>query len=120
MYGGPNEAARLAQPPKPGYGGVPGPKRVTPPATAVALAALVLAAPAGAATPLGGDFRISTVGSDTDTDRRAADAAVAYNSSADEYLVVWEGDDHPLANNVTEIFGRRVSAAGVPIGDDFR
>jgi hypothetical protein len=47
---------------------------------------------------------------------------VAYNSAANEYLVVWHGDDNtaPLVNNELEIFGQRVSATGTQVGIDFR
>jgi hypothetical protein len=39
------------------------------------------------------DFRISFTGSDGDTAFGATDPAVAYNGRANEYLVVWTGDD---------------------------
>jgi Ca2+-binding RTX toxin-like protein len=44
---------------------------------------------------------------------------VAYNPTADEYLVVWEGDGLATKNEV-EIFGQRLSADGVEQGEDFR
>jgi hypothetical protein len=65
------------------------------------------------------DFLISDMGaSATDQRFRAQDVAVAYNSTDDEYLVVWEGDDDalPLVNDEFEIFGQRLSAAGSLVG----
>ncbi len=69
------------------------------------------------------DFRICTMGPTGNTDYDAANPAVAYNSQANEYLVVWEGDDNtaPLVNDEFEVFGQRLSAAGGGLGDnDFR
>jgi hypothetical protein len=44
---------------------------------------------------------------------------VAYNSVDNEYLVVWSGDD--VTDNDREIWGQRLSAAGIEIGfNDFR
>ena len=67
------------------------------------------------------DFRISDMGGDDEFD--AYDPAVAYNSTDDEYLVVWQGEDNtaPLVDGEYEIFGQRVDAAtGAEIGADFR
>src|SRR5262245_1151572 len=53
----------------------------------------------------------------------AVDPAVAYNPPANEYLVVWEGNDTagPLGNTGQEIYGQRLSAAGGQVGaHDFR
>jgi hypothetical protein len=58
----------------------------------------------------------------------AGSPAVAWDATADEYLVVWYGDDTGggLADNELEIFGQRLDAAGVappvpPVGaNDFR
>jgi len=69
------------------------------------------------------DFRISDAGSDGDTDYDAGDPAVAYNSQANEYLVVWHGDDNtaPLVKDELEIFGQRLSTNGEEVGaNDFR
>ena len=82
------------------------------------------------------DFRISDMGS---TDGNAAftaiengsdpedfgepSLAVAYNSTDNEYLVVWEGDDDSgaLVDDEFEIYGQRISVAGAEIGaNDFR
>lgn len=69
--------------------------------------------------PLGtNDFRISTMGPDGDTTRDAEDPAVAHLTPANEYLVVWEGDE---ADDEDEIHGQRLSSAGAATGaDDFR
>src|SRR3954452_23607883 len=69
--------------------------------------------------PLGTDFRISNVGTDADAGRDASTTDVAYNSTANEYLVVWFGDGL-ATDNENEIFGQRVSAAGIELGSDFR
>ena len=68
---------------------------------------------------LGTDFRFSNVGTDGDDDREAADPAVAYDPTADEYLVTWSGDGLATEDEL-EIFGQRVSAAGAEVGADFR
>ena len=69
------------------------------------------------------DFRISHAGLDGNTAYAAFDPAVAYNSAANEYLVVWEGEDDTglLVDGEFEIFGQRLAADGTEIGvDDFR
>ncbi|MBK7369085.1 MAG: T9SS type A sorting domain-containing protein [Candidatus Eisenbacteria bacterium] len=69
------------------------------------------------------DFRISTMGPDSDPLFDASKPAVAFNPVRDEYLVVWEGDDlgFALAEGETEIFGQRLTGDGLEIGaDDFR
>jgi hypothetical protein len=69
-------------------------------------------------------IRISDMGLDGDNDYGAYTPSVAYNSTNNEYLVVWKGDDNtaPLVNNEFEIFGQRLNAAtGAEIGtNDFR
>ncbi|MCA9259547.1 MAG: hypothetical protein KDA61_10130 [Planctomycetales bacterium] len=65
---------------------------------------------------LGNNFAISSQGSPGDALFDAFDAAVAYNSVANEYLIVWEGDK---TNNEFEIFGQRLSGAGALLGDNF-
>ena len=66
------------------------------------------------------DFRISDMGRNTPFD--AFRPAVAYNSTQDEFLVVWEGDDtNPAVDDEFEIFGQRVAGAtGALIGDTER
>ncbi len=70
------------------------------------------------------DFRISDMGPDGDANFGAGYPAVAYNASADEYLVVWRGDDDSdgLVDGEREIFGQRLDGAtGLEIGpNDFR
>jgi hypothetical protein len=78
--------------------------------TAVAVAfLLLLAGISQAAVPVGSDFRISTTGRDADTSLGANDAAVAYNSKNNEYLVVWYGD--APNDNEFQVFVQRISAA---------
>jgi hypothetical protein len=78
----------------------------------------------GSGTARSFDFRISDIGPNGDTVFDAFSPAVAYNSSDNEYLVVWSGDDGAgaLVDGENEIYGQRVSAttfaqAGV---NDFR
>lgn len=71
---------------------------------------------------IGGDLRLSDMGPNGDPLYDARAPAVIYNSIANEYLVVWHGDDNTalLVDGELEIFGQRVSAIGVEIGSDFR
>ncbi len=59
-----------------------------------------------------------------DPDYAARNPAVAYDVGANEYLVVWEGDDNVggLVQGENEIFGQRLDAAtGMSCGaNDFR
>src|SRR5262249_44036654 len=59
------------------------------------------------------DFRLSDVGPDGDTRFGAFSPALAYNGAANEYLVVWHGDDTTgtLVDNEFEVFGQRLNAA---------
>jgi len=69
------------------------------------------------------DFRISTMGPDGNVGYLAADPAIAYNSTNNEYLVVWEGDDNtaPLVDQEIEIFGQRINAStGALLGSRIR
>jgi len=68
-----------------------------------------------AGVPLAADFRISGPGAD-DYDTAPA---VAWNGRSLEYLVVWT-DQRDEATRGWDIYGRRVSAAGVPLAADFR
>jgi hypothetical protein len=65
------------------------------------------------------DFRISHMGPDGNLNFAAVSPAVAYNGAANQYLVVWVGDDNtaPLVNDEFEIFGQRLDAAtGAQLG----
>jgi hypothetical protein len=65
------------------------------------------------------DFRISDAGPDGRGAFDASRAAVSYSSQANEFLVVWYGDE--TVDNEFEIYGQRVSAAGAEVGpNDFR
>jgi uncharacterized repeat protein (TIGR01451 family) len=70
------------------------------------------------------DFRISDMGPDGDANYDANAVYAAYNSTNNEYLVVWSGDDNtaPQVDNEFEIFGQRLNAAtGAEIGtNDFK
>ena len=70
------------------------------------------------------DFRISDMGPSLDPNYDASHPAVAYNPAANEYLVVWAGDDNSgfLVDGESEIFGQRINAStGAEVGaNDFR
>ena len=69
------------------------------------------------------DFRISDMGTDGDPAFDASNPAVAYNAIADEYLVVWQGDDDSglLVDDEFEIYGQRIDAAtGAKLFNNFR
>jgi hypothetical protein len=69
---------------------------------------------------LGSEIRISTVGTGGDPDRDVTSPDIAYNPTANEYLVSWSADGLPTDNEF-EIFGQRLSATGAEVGeDDFR
>ena len=59
---------------------------------AVGIASVTFGVSALASAPIGGsDFRISNMGTDGDDDFYAFEQVVAYNSTANEYLVIWAG-----------------------------
>ena len=69
------------------------------------------------------DFRISDMGdTDGDTNYSASVPAVAYNSTDNEFLVVWQGDDNIPGTGDSEIFCQRIDATdGSELGtNDFR
>ena len=69
------------------------------------------------------DFRISQMGPDGNASVGGFRPAAGYSTSANEYLVVWYGDDNtpPLADEEFEIYGQRLNAVGAAVGaDDFR
>jgi hypothetical protein len=97
-------------------GGCPGCWLVT---AVVAVAfALAPASATAAFVPLDQDTRLSFMGPDGSTTYGATEPSVAYNPTADEYLVVWTGDDNtsPLVNDEFEIFAQRFSGSGAPLG----
>ncbi len=65
-------------------------------------------------------FRISDMGPDQSGSFDAREPEIAYNSSANEYLVVWQGDD--AVDGEFEIFAQRIAGTGGnELGDnDFR
>ncbi len=72
---------------------------------------------------IGVDFRISAMGTDGVPAYDAILPDVAYNTTGNEYLVVWHGDHDrgTLADDELEIYGQRLDAAGNQVGaDDFR
>ncbi|MDT7833232.1 YDG domain-containing protein, partial [Flavobacteriaceae bacterium S356] len=71
---------------------------------------------------VGSDFRISNMTSTGVTIYRGSAPSVAYNSTTNEFLVVWTGDTNSggLIDGETEVWGQRISAAGAEVGTDFR
>lgn len=65
--------------------------------------------------PIGSDIRVSGQGG---TGNEMA-AAVAWNESANQYLVVWE-DGRRKATRGSDVWGRRLAGDGRPVGTDFR
>ncbi|MEZ4797554.1 MAG: T9SS type A sorting domain-containing protein [Flavobacteriaceae bacterium] len=69
------------------------------------------------------DFRISNMGTDGVTSFFALDPAVAYNTTDNKYLVVWNADDNrdAVVDNEFEIYGQFINADGSESGsNDFR
>jgi hypothetical protein len=60
--------------------------------------------------PVGSELLLGTGGSEADASYGQFSAALAFNSSAGEYLALWRGeqDDPPLVDNEAEIFGQRL------------
>ncbi|MCB0036805.1 MAG: hypothetical protein KDE51_22390, partial [Anaerolineales bacterium] len=72
---------------------------------------------------IGNMLQVSDLGPDGNANYDAYQPAVAYNSTNEEYLVVWYGEDDSgsLVDNEFEIFGQRIDAlTGAEIGSDFR
>ena len=64
------------------------------------------------------DRRVSDMGPTGDTAFSADNPAVAHNSTSNQYLVAWEGDDDtgPLVESEDEIYVQRLSANGAEAG----
>jgi hypothetical protein len=69
-------------------------------------------------TEIANDFRISDMGPNGDVNFGAFGPDVAYNTLANDYAVVWSGDDDipPLVDEDIEIFLQRLDADGTPKG----
>jgi hypothetical protein len=76
----------------------------------------------GGGEAIGEAFRISSMGPEGNASYTAWEPRAVYNPAADEYLVVWFGDDDTgaLADNEFEVYAQRVSAAGAEVGADVR
>jgi hypothetical protein len=88
-----------------------------------AIAALLGLTSAGAAIgPLEQEFRISFMGPDGSPDYNASNVTSAYNSTANEFLVVWSGQDNTgsLVDGEEEVFAQRVSPGGALLGSRIR
>lgn len=69
---------------------------------------------------VGADFRISNL-SDNGKGLSAGSPQVVYNSTAHEYLVVWQGSGLiKTPDKFFEIYGQRLSRTGAEVGTDFR
>jgi len=69
------------------------------------------------------DFVISDMGPAANADYDASYAAITYNATNNEYLVVWQSDDNtaPAIDKENEIWGQRLSNTGAQLGtNDFR
>ncbi|MEM1120215.1 MAG: T9SS type A sorting domain-containing protein [Bacteroidota bacterium] len=68
------------------------------------------------------DFRVSRMGPDGNVNFAAQQPAIAYNSTDDNYLAVWSGDevDGGLADDEFEIYGQLINADGSLLGQRFR
>ena len=82
---------------------------------------------AASGAEIGGDIRLSDMGSDGDSTFGVRFPVLLFNSVQNEYFVVWQGTDNtdfgngPLGDSEREIFGQRVNAAsGAEIGADIR
>ncbi len=78
---------------------------------------------AASGAKVGSQFRISNIGTASNTSFDALKPAVSYNSTNNEYLVVWTGDTNAgaLVDGEFEIYGQRISASGAELGtNDFR
>lgn len=70
------------------------------------------------AAPLGGNFRISDMGPNLDPDYHALYPSVEYNVIANQYLVIWCGNENVPGLTELQIFGQRLNATGIEIGDN--
>jgi hypothetical protein len=69
---------------------------------------------------VGAEFRISNM-ADGGKNRNAGNAQLVYNSTAHEYLIVWNGSgDKSAPDSVFEIYGQRFSRTGSQVGPEFR
>ena len=68
----------------------------------------------GIGVPSGSNFRISDMGSSTDTGYRAQRPAISYNAIDNQYLVAWQGNepDTLFSGSETEIFAAILHADG--------
>jgi len=65
---------------------------------------------------VGGNFRIS----DTNAVGDETDAAVTWNSNANQYLVVWGDNRQNPTSSAWDIYGQRVKGGGAMAGSNFR
>lgn len=71
---------------------------------------------------VGNEIKISSSGNPLNTTLDAVDAAVAWNATNNEYMVVWEADTDvpPQVGNEQEVYGQRLSNTGVKLGSQFK
>ncbi len=66
--------------------------------------------------PVGGETQLSRQGADDDDGLESTRPAVAFNALSGEFLVAWAGEVAFGGGDVEQVHGRRVSAAGAPLG----
>ena len=71
---------------------------------------------------VGSMVRVSVMGPGVDPDYDATEPAVAYNHVANQYLVVWSGDEGtaPLVDNEMDIWGQTLDASAEKVGSQFK
>ncbi|GAB5526549.1 MAG: hypothetical protein Roseis2KO_44210 [Roseivirga sp.] len=74
----------------------------------------------GTSSLIGTEFRISDTGGVPSAGAQATAPDVVYNSTSNEYLVVWAGDEVTGSNSTTQVYGQRLTNTGVETGtNDF-
>jgi cysteine-rich repeat protein len=73
---------------------------------------------AATGNPIGSNFPISQMGPEGNLNLRGTEPIVAYNSTDNQFLVVWYGD--AVTDGENEVHGQRLDAGGNPIGGNFK
>lgn len=70
---------------------------------------------------IGGEFRISITGPESNIDHDAADPKIVFNTVSNQYMVVWRADD--VTNGENEVYGQLINPDGTLVnglGNDIR
>jgi hypothetical protein len=67
-----------------------------------------------------GKVTVSTTGTAANKESRAQDPAVTYNSTNNQYLVVWSADSSDSGDNEYQIYGQRLDHNAADVGNDFQ